>query len=231
MQNGVREITAFKNRIFIYGILTAVIFEAGSLFFLGFSRDFAYGLALGTAIAIVNFNILAFTLQRVIANGKKWLMLASYLLRLCIYGFAFYMAATISLVSAAGTALGFVTLKIAIYYLHGFKAKFSKGRKARPEPEGKKGSRLDFLRWQEDSADEAGGADEAGAPEAPGEAGAEADEAGGTGAEADEAGAEADEAGAPEAPGGADRSEGGGAEAGGAEGPGDGGAEDDEGGR
>jgi hypothetical protein len=208
MQKGVREITAFKNRIFIYGILTAVIFEAGSLFFLGFNRDFAYGLALGTAIAIVNFNILAFTLQMVIANGKKWLMLASYMMRLCIYGFAFYMAATIGYVAAAGTALGFVTLKIAIYYLHGFRAKFSKGRKARPEPEEKKRSRLDFLRWQEDSADEAGGANGAGA---------EAGRAEGPSVDSAEAG-------------GADEAKGDGAETGEAEGPG-GGAEDDEGGR
>ncbi|MDR1136224.1 MAG: ATP synthase subunit I [Clostridiales Family XIII bacterium] len=150
MQNGVRELSAFKNRIFIYGILVAVIFETGSLFFLGFSKEFAYGLTLGTAITIVNFNILVFTSQRVLVSGKRWLAMVGYMVRLGIYGFAFYMTATISLVSGAGAALGFITLKIAIYYIHGFRAKFSKNRKPPTEPEPEKKSRLDFLRWPKD---------------------------------------------------------------------------------
>jgi hypothetical protein len=159
MKNGVDELTAFKNQIFMHGILLALIFEAGSLFFLGWDRGFAYGLALGTAISIVNFNILAFTLQIVLKNGKRWLTLVSYMIRLSIYGFAFYMAIKISLTAGAGAGLGFITLKVAIYYIHGFRAKFSKGRKARPEPEEKKKSRLDFLRWPEDDPESANAAD------------------------------------------------------------------------
>ena len=32
-----------------------------------------------------------------------------------------------------GSLLGFITLKVSIYYLHGFKTKLSKDRKIRPE--------------------------------------------------------------------------------------------------
>lgn len=128
------DLTAFKNQIVIYGIIVALIVEVGSLFFLGFDQGFAYGLALGTAISVVNFNIMAFTMKRMLAiSGGKLFAFSSYMIRMCIYGFAFYMAMRISFVSGIGSVIGFMTLKVAIYYLHAIKAKFSKGRKVRPE--------------------------------------------------------------------------------------------------
>jgi hypothetical protein len=114
-------LTAFKNQIFFYGIIVALIFEGGSLFFLRFNVSFAYGLTLGTAVAVVNFNILVFTSQRLLLSGRAWAGFSSYIVRLAVYGFAFYMALRISYTAAIGAALGFLTLKVAIYYLHGFK--------------------------------------------------------------------------------------------------------------
>jgi hypothetical protein len=178
MKNAADDLTAFKNQIFLYGIVTAMIFEAGSLLFLGFDRGFAYGLALGTAISIVNFNLLAFSLRRALAKGGRVQVFVVYMFRLCLYGLAFYMSARISLASAAGAALGFITLKIAIYYLHGFRAKFSKGRKLRPEPppEAKPPETLrqSIFGWPDDSeaGDGQAGAAEAGAKTGDGQAGA-----------------------------------------------------------
>jgi small basic protein len=122
MKNTSKDLSAFKNRIFFHGILAALIVEAGSLPFLGFDPGFAYGLALGTAVSIVNFNILVYLSRRLLNSGRAWIGFSNYLVRLAVYGFAFYTALRVSLIAALGAALGFLTLKLAIYYVHGFKA-------------------------------------------------------------------------------------------------------------
>jgi hypothetical protein len=121
MKNETKGLAAFKNRIFFHGIAVALIFEAGSLLFLGFDIGFAYGLALGTAVSVVNFNILVFASRRLLASGRAWMSFANYIVRLAVYGFAFYMALRVSHTAAIGAALGFITLKLAIYYIHGFR--------------------------------------------------------------------------------------------------------------
>ncbi|MDR1571702.1 MAG: ATP synthase subunit I [Clostridiales Family XIII bacterium] len=165
MENKADGLTAFKNQIFLYGIAVALIFEGISLLFIGFDGGFAYGLALGVAIAIVNFSILASTLKRSLASGKKGIVFVSYIVRLCIYGFAFYMAMRVSLAAGGGAALGFVSLKVAIYYLHGFRKAFrakrpAGGRGYRTLPEEKRKSWLDSLGWQEDGPDGDGPSDD-----------------------------------------------------------------------
>jgi small basic protein len=122
MKNTANNLTAFKNRIFLYGICIALILEAGSLLFLGFDLGFAYGLALGTAVSVVNFNILAYTSKKLLNNGRAWMGFACYIVRLVVYGFAFYAALRVSLVAALGSALGFLTVKLSIYYVHGIRA-------------------------------------------------------------------------------------------------------------
>jgi hypothetical protein len=117
-----KEFTAFKNRIFFHGFLIALIFEAGSLLFLGFDVGFAYGLVLGTAVSVVNFNILSYTSRKLLSNGHAWMGFAGYIVRLVVYGFAFYAALRVGLVAALGSALGFMTMKLAIYYVHGVRA-------------------------------------------------------------------------------------------------------------
>ncbi|MDD3167954.1 MAG: ATP synthase subunit I [Eubacteriales bacterium] len=128
-------LTSFKNEIFKYGIMAAAIIELASLPFMGLDVQFFYGLSLGTAIAIVNFNLMAFTFWMTLEKRKSAIAFIGFLVRLAIYGTAFYMSMRISLISALGTALGFFTLKLALFYLHGFKSEFSKGRVVREEPE------------------------------------------------------------------------------------------------
>lgn len=128
-----KNLTSFKNQIFKYGIIIAVLCQLISLPFLGLNPQFSYGLALGTAIAIVNFTILEFTLKKVIEDRKGSLAFVGYLIRLAVYGGAFYISMRVSLISGMATLIGFMTLKLAIYYLHGIKAKFSENRKVSPE--------------------------------------------------------------------------------------------------
>jgi len=127
------DLTAFKNKIFLYGIIVMVIFEIASLPLIGLDIKYAYGLLLGTFIAISNFNILAFTLKKVLSDGNKSFIFLGYFLRLALYGVAVVTAFKVSNHTGFGSLLGFITVKISIYYLHGFKAKFSVGRKVRPE--------------------------------------------------------------------------------------------------
>lgn len=114
----------FKNKIFLHGVLVMLAIEVISLPFLGFNLKFLYGLLLGTAISIVNFNIMAFTFSRILSNGNRFMATVGYLIRLIIYGGVFMAALNVSRFAAFGCLAGFVTLKIAIYYLHGFKPGF-----------------------------------------------------------------------------------------------------------
>ena len=127
------DLTTFKNKIFLYGIIVMIVFEIASLPLIGLDIKYTYGLFLGTFIAISNFNILAFTLKKVLSNGNKSFIFLGYFLRLALYGVAVVTAFKVSNQTGFGSLLGFITVKISIYYLHGFKAKFSEGRKVRPE--------------------------------------------------------------------------------------------------
>ncbi len=127
-------LTAFKNKIFKYGIMASAIVELASIPFLGFDVQFLYGLALGTAIAIVNFNLMAFTFHLVLERRNASLAFIGYLVRLAVYGAGFLASLQVGMISALGTAIGYLTLKLAMFYLHGVKSEFSKGRIVRDEP-------------------------------------------------------------------------------------------------
>lgn len=137
------ELKAFKNQIFKYGIIAAVICEVASLPFLGFNVKFTYGLVLGTCTAIVNYSILSFTATRIVNRGNgAWLAVLSYIIRLLIYGGIFYISYKVSVASGIASLLGFMTLKAGIYYVYGFKPKFSVS-----DAKGKKLNDLDNDEW------------------------------------------------------------------------------------
>jgi hypothetical protein len=129
-------LTSFKNEIFKYGIAIAAVIGLASLPVLGLDAQFLYGLFLGTAIAIVNFSLMSFTFRLAleVRKGAGAIAFLGFLVRLAVYGIAFYMSVKVSLASGAGTALGFLSLKLALFYLHGLKPKFSKGKSAGANP-------------------------------------------------------------------------------------------------
>lgn len=104
-----------------------------SLVFLRIDVHFLYGLILGTFVSFVNLNILVSTSKLVLRKKKPALASLSLIFRLCIYGGVFYVALDVSVVSGIGCIIGFLTQKIAIYYIYGFKAKYSTDRKISPE--------------------------------------------------------------------------------------------------
>lgn len=120
------QMKTFQGQIFKYGAIIAILCELLSLPFLGWSPQFAYGLALGTCVAVVNYSILTFSAKKIIYGGKGASMaVLSYVVRLIIYGGAFYMSYQIGTVSGLATLLGYMTLKMGMYYTYGFKPKFS----------------------------------------------------------------------------------------------------------
>lgn len=127
------EINALKKQIFLYGILVAVLCEIISLFILGLNMKFSYGLALGTCIAIVNFNLLIFTWNKVLTSGSKWLAVIGYFIRMALYGYCFFICVKIGYMVGFACLIGFFTLKLPMYWLYGIKYKYNRNRKVRPE--------------------------------------------------------------------------------------------------
>ncbi len=130
------DLTQFKRQIFKYALLVALIAEVVSLPILGLNLKFTYGLVIGTAISIVNFTLMEATLRTAMTGASAAsIIIVGYMVRLAFYGVSFYTCIKTSYPCGVGVVIGFVTIKIAIYYLHGFKAKFSTGRVVREEPE------------------------------------------------------------------------------------------------
>lgn len=120
------DLVRFKNKIVLYGILVMLIMEIISLPFLGFSLKFTIGLLLGTAIAIANLNILAISSVMILNGKNKFFASASYLIRLLLYGGVFYLAMKFSYTAGFASIFGFMTVKIAIIFLHGIMPRFKK---------------------------------------------------------------------------------------------------------
>ncbi|MDD2216596.1 MAG: ATP synthase subunit I [Eubacteriales bacterium] len=121
-----KELNAFKNQIIKYSVIVALLCEIVSLPFLGWNPRFAYGLTLGTCIAIANFNLLVFASKKALDRGKgAGLAFIGYIFRLFLYGGGFYMSYRLGTDSGLATLFGYLTLKIGMIYLKGFKPKFS----------------------------------------------------------------------------------------------------------
>lgn len=120
-----RGIRIRTNSLYFYSLVVAIIVQMGSLCFVGLDLLFTYGLALGTSIAIVNYNLLKFSSRLALSKGKGIsLVLFGYIIRLTIYGGAFLLSYRSGVVGGIATLLGFVSFKIALYYLYGIKSGF-----------------------------------------------------------------------------------------------------------
>lgn len=131
-----KSLTTFKVQIYKYTFLTAIILEIGALPILGVGVryvDYSYGLALGTCIAVMSFNILFLMSKKVVMDGKRMWAVVGYLVRLPIYGAGFYFCIRLSVVCGVACLLGFFTSTLSIIYIHGFKAKPDRSWKVRPE--------------------------------------------------------------------------------------------------
>jgi len=115
----------FKLHIYKYASIVAVIFAIGGLILVGPDIRFFYGLLFGVCISVISFSILLFVSGIVLKTGKKFLATVGYLIRLPIYGFAFYMCMRVGLVTGVACVLGFTVVPVSMIYAYGIKAKLS----------------------------------------------------------------------------------------------------------
>jgi hypothetical protein len=118
MRENIGDFNKFKTQILLCGIVFASVIWVASLLVLGPNLEFVYGLVLGTCICIVNFNVLVLAGKKALDTRKPVFGYAGYLIRLCIYGTAFYMALKVGLLSGIGAVLGFFTLTMSIFSIH-----------------------------------------------------------------------------------------------------------------
>lgn len=139
------------NPLYGYCILIAVIIELGSLCIIGWVPQFLYGLALGTSVAIINYKLLVLSSKASLKMGRGLsLAIVGYCVRLVIYGVAFYVSYKIGTVSGIATLFGYMTIKLAMFYVYGFKSGF--------KPRDYKGANLRDLdqdQWAAEAAEKA----------------------------------------------------------------------------
>lgn len=143
------ELKRLANSLYGYSICAAIIIEAGSLLFIGWNPKFAYGLALGTCIAIVNYNLLVLSSKAMLEKRHGMsLGFIGYLVRLAIYGGVFLLSYSVGIVSGIATLFGYFTLKLGIFYLYGFKPGFASRKYDK-----KNLNDLDSDRWAKEEAE------------------------------------------------------------------------------
>jgi len=128
------DLKAFRLQIIKYTIIIAVILGACSIPFLGFDAALLCGLLAGTAVSVLSLFMMVAMSEKVAASGQKWLSSLGYVIRLPIYGVVFLVCIKLGgFFTGIACLIGFMTGMMAVIYLHGIKAKFSKDRKVRPE--------------------------------------------------------------------------------------------------
>lgn len=122
MKMGKSKQRALETPPYIYCLIVGAIIELASICFIGWDALFLYGLALGTSVAIVNYKLLIFS-SRLALSSKKGISLVAtgYIIRLAIYGGVFFLSYTSGVTSGIGTLLGYMTVKIVIFYEYGIK--------------------------------------------------------------------------------------------------------------
>ena len=115
-------VAVFKLQIIKYALISAAVFEAGSIPVIGFSLEYLCGLLAGTFTAIAGFLVLLFMSEKVLSSGVKWMASVGYLIRLPVYGVAFYVCMkTGGFFAGAACLIGFMTTVTAMIYVHGIK--------------------------------------------------------------------------------------------------------------
>lgn len=116
----------FTKNIYKYAIICGAIFEIISVIVIGLNMKFAYGLAIGTLIAIFNFSLMSFVFNKMLNEKNIGLSILGYIIRLGLSAAVIIVTLKIDIICAVGALLGLLTIKISIFYLHGIKNKLQK---------------------------------------------------------------------------------------------------------
>ena len=127
------DVSKIKKQVAIYGFAVIVVCQIISLFIIGFDIWFTVFLLAGFATALVNFNILALFLKKMLDSGNAGYSTLSFVIRILIYCAVFFIAVRQGTASGLACLLGFLASKIPLYYFHAVKPDFNTKRKVRPE--------------------------------------------------------------------------------------------------
>ena len=109
-------------------VLAAIL----SVLVLGISISFLLGLFIGTAVALINFALLAKANKMVLDERNPTIAIVGYFVRMLLYGAAFYLCLT-RLGKGGGVAsvIGFMMLYTSLFVVHGILPSFKRTK----EPE------------------------------------------------------------------------------------------------
>lgn len=129
----VDDISRIKKQVALYGLIVIAVCEIVSLFVLGFNALFAIFLVVGFAAALINFNLLALFLKKMLDSGNAGYSTLSFVARILIYCGVFFIAVKQGLAPGLACLLGFLAPKLPLYYFHAIKPDFNMKRKVSPE--------------------------------------------------------------------------------------------------
>lgn len=109
----------FKKEIVKYALFVALLAEIISIPFVGVKLAFTGGLIVGTAVTVLNFNLLVFSGEKVVSKGRAMPMVGGYFARLVIYGASFVLCVKLGeMFAAIGCVAGFVTIHVSILFTY-----------------------------------------------------------------------------------------------------------------
>ena len=111
-------ISKFKKEISLYIIALAIVTEVISFLIIGWNSRFLIGLAIGTAVAIINTILLSSAATKALDSGKGIYVFLTSILRMFIFVGVFVLSLMMSTMSAIGTAISFIFPQISML-LHG----------------------------------------------------------------------------------------------------------------
>lgn len=123
----------YRKKVCLLALVTAGAIELISLPILGIDIGFTAGLAAGTATAVMNFNLMYLATEYALRNLRAAIIPMSTIGRLCIYGLIFFLSIKSSYAAAIGCGAGFMTDKMALFYLHVVKKVDVKSSRQVPE--------------------------------------------------------------------------------------------------
>lgn len=97
-----------------------------SIFFVNDYISFIYGLVFGTLIALLNFTLLAKTMEKAAQMSPekaKVYATSRYFIRYTIYGIVLYVSIIADYINVIGTIIGLLTIKVVILIVHAFNDK------------------------------------------------------------------------------------------------------------
>ncbi|MDR1796118.1 MAG: hypothetical protein LBR44_01530 [Clostridiales Family XIII bacterium] len=95
-------------------MLAAGLAELVSLAFLGVNALFPYGLALGTAVALICMHLLAVSIEQAMRARRRGAVITGYILRIVLYGGALFLAFRTSDVAGLGCVVGLLLPRLML---------------------------------------------------------------------------------------------------------------------